>query len=144
MGDGSSKPSLKQSGANRGQGAIIPINGRHNVWALLLMGEIIFVGVVGALIFAAYYSLVLFPRQRDFAKRQRMARELAAGDEIVTYGGIIGKVKHIDSSKGIALVEIADGVTVRLVIAAMVGRYDPEEIARNARMGQDTNVEMTP
>jgi len=142
--DGSSKPSLKQSSANRGRGAIIPTNGRHNVWALLLMGEIIFVGVVGALIFAGYYSLVLFPRQRDFAKRQRMARELAAGDEIVTYGGIIGKVKHIDSAKGIALVEIADGVTVRLVIAAMVGRYDPEEIARNARMGQDTNVEMTP
>lgn len=108
------------------------------------MEEIIAVGVIGALIFAAYYSLVLFPRQRDFTKRQMMARELAAGDEIVTYGGIIGKVKHIDSAKGIALVEIADGVTVRLVIAAMMNRYDPEEIARNARMGQGAETEMTP
>lgn len=108
------------------------------------MGEIIAVGVVGALIFAAYYSLVLFPRQRDFAKRQKMARELAAGDEIVTYGGIIGKVKHIDSSKGIAFVEVAEGVTVRLVIAAMMSRYDPEEIARNAQMGQPTDSTMTP
>lgn len=108
------------------------------------MGEIIAVGVIGALIFGAYYSLVLFPRQRDFAKRQKMARELAAGDEIITYGGLIGKVKHIDSAKGIALVEIADGVVVRLVIAAMISRYDPEEIAKNARMGQGAESDMTP
>ena len=52
------------------------------------MPELIAVGVIGALLLAGYYSLVLFPKQRDFTKRQLMARELAEGDEIITYGGI--------------------------------------------------------
>lgn len=107
------------------------------------MPEIIALAVLGALFFAGYYSLVLFPRQRDFTKRQNMARELAAGDEIVTYGGIIGKVREIDSQQGTALVEIAEGVTVRLIIAAMMYRFDPEEVAKNAQMGQQKESETT-
>jgi preprotein translocase YajC subunit len=97
--------------------------------------EIILLAFVMALTFTGYYAMVLFPRQRDFQKRQLMARELVEGDEIVTYGGIIGKVKQIDSAKGVAMVEIANGVTIRLVIAAMMHRYDPDEIAKNAQMG---------
>ncbi len=107
------------------------------------MPELIAVGVIGALLLAGYYSLVLFPKQRDFTKRQLMARELAEGDEIITYGGIIGKVQRIDSEQGVAWIEIADGITVRVVIAAMMGRFDPEEIAKNATMGQTNDVETT-
>ncbi len=99
------------------------------------MQELLLVGVILALAMGAYWAMVLFPRQRDFQKRQLMARELVEGDEIITFGGIIGKVRSIDAKMGIAEVEIADGVRVRLVIAAMVQRYDPEEIARNAQMG---------
>lgn len=101
------------------------------------MQELVLVGVILALAMGAYWAMVLFPRQRDFQKRQLMARELAEGDEIITFGGIIGRVRRIDSPMGIAEVEIADGVIVRLVIAAMVQRYDPEEIATNAQMGLD-------
>ena len=107
------------------------------------MPELIAVGVIGALLLAGYYSLVLFPKQRDFTKRQLMARELAEGDEIITYGGVVGKVKSIHSEQGLAWIEIAEGVTVRVVIAAMMGRYDPEELAKNAAMGQTNNVETT-
>lgn len=82
-----------------------------------------------------YWWMVLYPRQRDFQKRQRMARSLSTGDEVVTFGGIIGKVQQIDSENGIAYLEIADGVIVRVVTAAMVQRYDSEEIARNAQIG---------
>ena len=91
--------------------------------------------VVLVLLLGGYWSLVVFPRQRDFQKRQKMARSLAEGDEIITGGGIVGKVLQIDSEKGVAHVEIADGVVVRLLTAAMVQRYDPEEIARNSQMG---------
>jgi len=100
------------------------------------MNEIIVLAVVMALGLSAYWAMVLFPRQRDFTKRQQMARELASGDEVVTYGGLIGKVVAIDSQQGVAVVEISEGVQVRMVIAALVQRYDAEEIAKNARMGQ--------
>lgn len=105
------------------------------------MNDLLVLLVVGVLGVGAYWSMVLFPRQRDFAKRQRMARELAEGDEVVTFGGIIGKVRHIDAAMGVAVVEIADGVRVRVVTASLVQRYDPEEIAKNAQMGQANVVE---
>lgn len=95
-----------------------------------------FVMIVGM---GVYWTMVLFPRQRDFQKRQSMARSLAEGDEIITGGGLVGRVKKIDSDKGVAYVEIADGVIVRLLVAAMLERYDPEEIAKNAQMGRQTS-----
>jgi len=100
------------------------------------MPEIVLVAFIMALGFGAYWAMVLFPRQRDFKKRQEMARALAEGDEIVTFGGIVGRVKEIRSQEGVAIVEIANGVEIRLVIAAMMQRFDAEEIARNAQIGQ--------
>ena len=97
----------------------------------------IFLLVLLLLAMLAYWAMVLYPRQRDFQKRQQMARSLSAGDEVITFGGVIGKVQQIDSDMGIAHVEIADGVTVKLVTAAIMQRYDREEIARNAQMGPD-------
>lgn len=108
------------------------------------MGELLFVTVLMLLGMGAYWAMVLFPRQRDFQKRQKMARSLSAGDEIITFGGIIGKVQAIDAEQGIAHVEISEGITVKMVIAAMVQRYDPEEIAQNARMGLENNTGNNP
>lgn len=104
------------------------------------MGEIVLVGLFGSLILSGYWAMVVFPRQREFQKRQRMARSLSAGDEVITFGGIIGKVRQIDAEQGIAHVEIAEGVLIRVVTAAMVQRYEPEEIAKNARMGLDASA----
>lgn len=97
--------------------------------------EILAVLVVMVLVLGAYWSLVTFPKQRDFQKRQRFARELAEGDEVITYGGLIGKVLSIDAEMGIAQVEIADGVVIRLITAALMQPYDAEEIAHNAQIG---------
>lgn len=94
---------------------------------VLLFFAILFLG--------GYWVFVLMPRQRDFQKRQRMARDLAAGDEVITGGGIVGKVKRIDSEMGVAYVEIADGIEIRVITAAILDRYNPEEIAKNAQIG---------
>jgi len=83
----------------------------------------------------AWWSLITFPKQRDFQKRQRFARTLVRGDEVITYGGIIGKVIAIDSEMGVAQVEIAEGTIIRIITAAIMQPYDPEEIAQNARKG---------
>ncbi|NWF70688.1 MAG: preprotein translocase subunit YajC [Chloroflexi bacterium] len=99
------------------------------------MEEFVLVGVILVLGLGAYWTMVLFPKQRDFQKRQRFARSLSVGDEVITYGGIIGKVIDIQAAQGIAYVEIADGVVIRLVTAALMQPYDPEEIARNAQIG---------
>ena len=60
------------------------------------MSEFIFVGITIILGLGAYWSFSLYPRQRDFAKRQVLARSLAEGDEVITAGGLVGRVLEID------------------------------------------------
>jgi preprotein translocase subunit YajC len=98
-------------------------------------GEWITLAVVMALALAGYWSLVIFPKQREFSKRQRFARTLVEGDEVITAGGIIGRVLEIRGLEGIALVEIAPGVIVRAVTASLLQPFDPEELAHNAQLG---------
>lgn len=105
--------------------------------------EFVLLAVVMLLGLGAYWAMVIYPKQRDFSKRQRYVRALAAGDEVVTYGGIIGKVLAIDAEKGIARVEIADGVVVRLVTAALVQAYDAEAFAEAARKGLGDTLSST-
>jgi len=97
--------------------------------------EFVLLALVMLLGLGAYWAMVIFPKQRDFSKRQRYVRTLAEGDEVVTYGGIIGKVLAIDAETGVARVEIADGVVVRFVTAALIQGYDPEAFAEAARKG---------
>lgn len=105
------------------------------------MGELLFVGLIMTLGMGAYWAMVLFPRQREFQSRQRMARELSAGDEVVTFGGVIGRVQRIEAEKGIAWIEIAPNLEIRVVTAAIVQRYDPEAVARNAQIGMQDETQ---
>lgn len=105
--------------------------------------EVLVLAFVMLLGFGAYWAMVLFPKQRDFTKRQRFVRTLAVGDEVVTYGGIIGKIVDIEAEKGIAYVEIAQGMVVRLIAAALIQPYDPEEIARAAQKAGEDKTSLT-
>lgn len=107
------------------------------------MGEFALLAFVLLLALAAWYSMVTFPKQRDFVKRQNFARSLAAGDEAITYGGLIVTVIDVDAKMGTAVVELADGVRVRMITAALMQPYDADEIARNAQRGmpQDEDIE---
>lgn len=100
------------------------------------MQEFVVLGLVMILALGAYWSLVIFPRQRDFQKRQRYLATVQPGDEMITYGGIIGRVVRVELDKGIAHVEIAEGVVVRMLVAALVRPFDAEELAQSAQAAQ--------
>lgn len=99
------------------------------------MSEFVLVFAVLALVLGAYWALVVFPKQRAFQHKQKIVRSLHVGDDIVTYGGIVGKVMDIDADKGVAQVEIADGVRITLLTAALQQVYDPDKFAYNAGIG---------
>lgn len=105
------------------------------------MAEFVLVFAVLALALGAYWALVVFPRQRAFKHKQKLARSLHVGDEIVTYGGIVGKIIDIDADQGLSIVEIAEGVRVRLLTAALQQVYDRDEIGYNARLGSERRGE---
>ena len=59
------------------------------------MQEFVLLGIVLVLGLGAYWSLVIFPRQRDFQKQQKYVNTLNVGDEMITFGGIIGRVMTV-------------------------------------------------
>lgn len=103
------------------------------------MQEIILLALVMALGMGAYWTMVVFPKQRDFQKRQKFVRTLAEGDEVITAGGIIGRIVGLEAEQGIAYVELAEGLVVRMIAASLLAPFDPEELAKNARMGMENN-----
>ena len=107
------------------------------------MQEFALLAFVMVLVLGAYWTMVIFPKQRDFQKRQRYVRNLTVGDEVVTYGGIIGKVISVEAELGTVQVEIADGVVVRLIAAALVQPYDPTVFAEAAQKSLDDESTVT-
>lgn len=74
------------------------------------------------LIFVVFYFLLIKPQQKKFKEHSALLSGLKRGDEVVTAGGIIGKVVEADKN-GITTVEIASGVTVQVTkqsIASLV------------------------
>ncbi len=81
------------------------------------------------LIFAIMYFLLIRPQQKKVKEHQAMVSALRRGDQVVTQGGLIGKVVKVkeDTANEIE-VEIADGVKVRVVkatIAQVLSKTEP-------------------
>ena len=70
------------------------------------------------LMFVVLYFVMIRPQMRKQKEHKAMIEALAKGDEVVTAGGMLGKVSKIgDSFIG---VEIAGGVEVQLQRSAVV------------------------
>ena len=68
-------------------------------------------------IFAVVYLLVIRPRQQRMRQQQKATRQLAVGDEVVTAGGIQGRLVAMDEE--VAEVEVAPGVVLTLLLRAV-------------------------
>lgn len=62
--------------------------------------------------FALMYFLLIRPQQKRAKDHKKVLSELKIGDEVVTNGGIVGKIISVDES--FADMEIASGVTVKV------------------------------
>ena len=81
------------------------------------------------LIFAIMYFLLIRPQQKKMKEHQKMVGALRRGDQVVTQGGLIGKVAKVKDDKEIE-VELAEGVKVRVVkqtIAQVLSKTEPAE-----------------
>lgn len=105
------------------------------------MGEFVAFSFIIVLLLTAYWSLVIFPKQREFKKHNQMVTGLHAGDEVITFGGIIGTITQIEPEAGIAFVKIAEGVTVKCITASLSRPYIPDEVSVAARIGIEPGIE---
>ncbi|MFT4782802.1 MAG: preprotein translocase subunit YajC [Paracoccaceae bacterium] len=79
------------------------------------------------LIFAIMYFLLIRPQQKKMKEHKAMIEALRRGDQIVTQGGLIGKVSKVKDDGEIE-VEIAEGVKVRVIratISQVVSKTEP-------------------
>ena len=51
------------------------------------------------LIFAIFYFLLIRPQAKERQRHEQMLTGIKKGDEIVTNGGIIGKVVHVEEKR---------------------------------------------
>jgi preprotein translocase subunit YajC len=65
------------------------------------------------LIFVVFYFLMIRPQQKRHKEHQLMLTALKKGDQVITGGGIYGKVVRIEDDK--VTVEIASGVEIAVV-----------------------------
>lgn len=83
------------------------------------------------LIFAIMYFLLIRPQQKKLKEHKAMVEALRRGDQIITQGGIIGKVSKVKED-GELEVEIAEGVRVRVVRSTVATVLVKTEPAANA------------
>jgi preprotein translocase subunit YajC len=62
--------------------------------------------------FAIFYFLLIRPQQKRMAEHKSLVAGLKKGDEVLTNGGIAGRVEDVGES--FLVVEIAAGTTVKL------------------------------
>lgn len=79
------------------------------------------------LIFGIMYFLLIRPQQKKVKEHAKMVSDLRRGDQVVTQGGLIGKVVKVKDDNEVE-VELSEGVKVRVVqstIAQVISKTEP-------------------
>ena len=77
------------------------------------------------LIFVIFYFFLIRPQQKRVKDHKAMVESLKRGDEVITSGGIIGKVDRVFEDDRIELV-IAEGVKVQIIRNTIQGHLKKE------------------
>ena len=71
-------------------------------------------------IFGIFYFLVILPQKRQKKKLQEMIAQLKINDEVVTNGGLIGKIKEVRENSFVIL--SAEKSLIEVGKSAVVGK----------------------
>lgn len=79
----------------------------------------ILVATTIAIVLALIWVVVALPQKRSRQRQEQVVSELKVGEEIVTVGGVIGKLTYLNEEEDLARIEIASGVEIRIIPAAI-------------------------
>ena len=80
------------------------------------------------LVFAMTYWIMIRPQQKKMKDHHAALSALRRGDQVVTGGGIIGKITKVKDDASEVEVEIADGIKVRVMkttISHVLSKTEP-------------------
>ena len=73
------------------------------VWIIVMLG--------------AFYALIVRPQRRNMAAHQALMVSLQEGDEVMTMGGIYGRIQKLDDQ--VVELEVAPGTSFRVARSAI-------------------------
>ena len=73
--------------------------------------------------FAIFYFILIRPQVKKQKEHQAMLGKLGKGDEVITRGGVIGKITGV-SEDGVLVLELQEKVRVRVPRAYVEGKWD--------------------
>ena len=91
-------------------------------------GQLQFILMMGAFILLFYFMLIR-PQQKRTREHQALMSKLSAGDEVVTSGGMLGKITEVGDT--FITLEVADGVRLK-VQKAQVTQLMPKGTLKSA------------
>lgn len=90
--------------------------------------------VMMAVMFGIFYFILIRPQVKKQKEHQAMLGKLGKGDEVITRGGVIGKITGV-TDDGVLVLELQEKVRVRVPRAYVEGKWDgkvPEGAAKSA------------
>ena len=75
------------------------------------------------MIFGIFYFVLLRPQMKRQKETQAMLSKLGKGDEVITRGGLIGKITGV-SDDGIVVLELQEKVRVRIPRSFIEGKWE--------------------
>ena len=66
------------------------------------------------LIFVIFYFFLIRPQQKKIKEHKAMVAALKRGDEVITSGGIVGKIEKVHNDDKIDLI-ISENVTIKVI-----------------------------
>ena len=79
--------------------------------------------VMMLVMFGIFYFILIRPQVKRQKEHQAMLSKLGKGDEVITRGGVIGKITGI-SDDGVLVIELQEKVRVRIPRAYIEGRWE--------------------
>jgi preprotein translocase subunit YajC len=64
-------------------------------------------------------ALMFLPQWQARRRKQKQMANLQVGDEVMTVGGIIGKMTYYNADENRARIEVSPGVEIQVVLAAI-------------------------
>jgi preprotein translocase subunit YajC len=84
-----------------------------------------------AIIFAIFYFLLIMPMRKRQKKQQELLSTLKKGDEVITGGGIFGRIAALDEERGFVILQISDNTKIKVLRSAISSlASQPEAVKR--------------
>ena len=81
-------------------------------------------------IFGFFYFFIIRPQNKQQKEHERLVKELKKGDQVITQGGLFGRISDFDDTNKAIVLEVSKGVRIKM-LRTQVARLQGTEPAAN-------------